>query len=338
MPVANLKPRKYRPLLRWHGGKWRIAPWIISYFPRHHLYTEVYGGAASVLLRKPRVGPEIYNDLDGTLVQLFRLLRDRDQAAELIRRLELTPYAREEFKAAYEPTSDPVEVARRTIVRSYMGFGSDGTTGIYPTGFRANVTSHLKLPAQEWAAYPEALRLIVDRVKAVTIENSDATKILAVYDAPSTLHYIDPPYLPETRSSGNRRRGKGFHVYEHELETEDHVALLNFLTTLKGMVVLSGYPSELYDALLPGWQRHEKEAYADGGRARRECIWLNPAAQAARLDGKRPRRKALEHPGPLFEEGDENVGDGVDREPGHVDVRGRGGRGRGEVEPGLEAA
>src|SRR5665213_2754809 len=123
--MVNLKPRKDRPVLRWHGGKWLLAKRILEYFPRHHLYTEAYGGAASVLLRKWRSAGEIYNDLDQTLVHLFRVLRDPDQAAALIRLLELTPYARDEFAAAYEPAEDPVERARRTIVRSFMGYGSD---------------------------------------------------------------------------------------------------------------------------------------------------------------------------------------------------------------------
>lgn len=319
--MANLKPRKYRPLLRWHGGKWRLALWILEFFPRHHLYTEVYGGAASVLLRKPRSKGEVYNDLDQTLVALFRVLRNPDQAAELIRLLTITPYAEEEFRNAYRQTDDEVEAARRTIVRSYMGYGGDGTSGKYSTGFRATVTSHLKLPAQEWAAYPEALRIIVERMRAVTIMSRPALEVLELYDAPGTLHYVDPPYLPATRSQGNRRRGAGYHVYEHELSTEDHVVLLDKLNSLQGMVVLSGYPSAIYDDALPGWERHEREAFADGGRPRREVIWINPAASAARLTGKRPRGQT-KHPGPLFTTEEDN-GDGG--EPGEVVLCGRGG-------------
>lgn len=277
-----------RPLVRWHGGKWKIAPWIVGHFPKHACYTEVFGGGASVLLRKPRARAELYNDLDQTIVALFRILRDPVAAEELIRLLHITPFARAEFDAAYERSDDPIEDARRTIVRSFMGYGSDGTSGVYKTGFRSTVTSTLKLPATEWATYPTALRLVIERLAGVVIESRPALDLLQQMDAPHTLHYIDPPYLPSTRSQGNRRRGAGYHVYEHELSEEDHVELLELLGRLQGMIVLSGYPSELYDRALLGWRRVTRKAYADGGRERVECIWTNPAAIAA-----------IEH-GPLF--------------------------------------
>lgn len=102
-----------RPALRYLGGKWMLAPWIIQHFPPHQIYVEPFGGAASVLLRKPRVHAEIYNDLDGDVVNLFRVLRDPQAAADLIDRIALTPYSRAEFVASYEPTAEPVEWARR---------------------------------------------------------------------------------------------------------------------------------------------------------------------------------------------------------------------------------
>jgi DNA adenine methylase len=277
-----------RPAVRWHGGKWKIAKWILEHFPRHDTYVESFGGGASILLRKPRAKAELYNDLDETMVQVFRVLRDPDQAAELIRLLELTPFARGEFEDAYEPCQDdPIEAVRRTLVRSYMGYGSDGTNGVYRTGFRRTITGKKKFPALEWATFPASLRRTVERLQGVVIESTDAFKLIPTMDDAGTLHYIDPPYLPETRSAGNRRRGAGYHVYKHDLETSDHVRLLNLVKDLDGMVVLSGYPSELYADSLTGWHAESRDAYADGGRPRTEMIWLNPAAQAALDAGRR---------------------------------------------------
>ena len=71
-----------RAALRWHGGKWILAPWIIAHFPPHRVYTEAFGGGASVLLRKGRAKSEVYNDLDSEVVNLFRVLQDRASAAE----------------------------------------------------------------------------------------------------------------------------------------------------------------------------------------------------------------------------------------------------------------
>jgi DNA adenine methylase len=278
-----------RPVLRWHGGKYLLAPWIIAHFPKHQVYTECFGGAASVLLRKDRSYAEIYNDLDKTLVGLFRVLRDPEMAAHLVTSLELTPFAREEFELAYEPSDDPVETARRTITRSFMGFGSDGTNGQYRTSFRANSNRSGSTPAADWRNYPPALTAIVERMAGVVIENRDALQVMQTHDAVTTLHYVDPPYLPETRSAGNRRRGAGYHVYVHDMEAEDHVPLLDGLQALRGMVVLSGYPSDLYDIHLAGWTRVERAALADGAKPRTEVLWLNPACAVA-----------LGH-GPLFE-------------------------------------
>jgi len=114
---------KYRPLIRYFGGKSRISRWVVSSFPKHKIYTEAYGGAASVLLRKDRAYAEIYNDLNGEIVNLFKVVRD--QGPELLRRLQLTPFSRQEMLEAYDHSVDAVEQARRTIVKANMGHGSD---------------------------------------------------------------------------------------------------------------------------------------------------------------------------------------------------------------------
>lgn len=268
-----------RPVLRYHGGKWKLAPWLLSMFPEHRVYVEPFGGAASVLLRKPRSYAEVYNDLDVEAVNLFRVLRSKEQAGELIAQLDLTPFARREFEAAYSPSDDPVERARRLIVCAFQGHGSDGPTSPYRTGFRANSNKSGTTPARDWVNYPPALRSIVERLKGVIIETRDAREVMACHDGERTLHYVDPPYLPETRSKTNRRPGGG--QYRHELTHEDHAELLAFLRELNGMVVLSGYPAALYDEALPDWRRVERPALADGARPRVEVLWLNPAAAAA---------------------------------------------------------
>lgn len=268
-----------RPLLRWHGGKWRLAPWIIAQFPPHRIYVEPYGGAASVLLRKPRTYGEIYNDLDGDVVNLFRVLRS-DQANELIEALRLTPFARAEFEESYRETGDPVEQARRLIVRSQMGFGSDGHNREIRTGFRANSNRSSTTPAHDWTNYPAALRVIVERLRGVVIEKRDAMEVMAKHDGADTLHYVDPPYLPATRSQKSRRGKVRYHAYAHEMTEADHAELLDFLQGLRGAVVLSGYPSDLYDNALDGWSRLQRQAHADGAKARTEVLWINPAAHA----------------------------------------------------------
>lgn len=267
-----------RPVLRWHGGKWRLAPWIIEHLPPHRVYVEPFGGAASVLLRKPRAYAEIYNDLDGEAVNLFQVLRDAAQAARLCRDLSLTPFARQEFERAYEPASDPVERARRLIVRSYMGFGAEGNH-LRPTGFRANSNRSHTTPAGDWRNYPDEIGSFVERLRGVVIESRDAITVMRQHDGPETLHYLDPPYVQDLRSPKRRAAGGGlYHVYAHELTDDDHANLLGALGTLTGMIVLSGYPCALYDAALKGWHQIRRAAMADGARPRTEVLWLNPAA------------------------------------------------------------
>lgn len=254
-----------RPLLRWHGGKWILAPWIISMMPAHRVYVEPFGGAASVLMRKPRSYAEIYNDLDDDVVNLFRVLRS-DRADELIDQLKLTPFASTEFLCAYHRADNELERARRLVVRSFMGFGSNGTHR--KTGFRSNSNRSGTTPARDWVNYPDGLAAIVDRLRGVVVLNRDAKDVMASHDGQETLHYVDPPYLFATRADAG-------HDYAHELTDADHMSLLAFLRTLKGKVILSGYPSGAYDEALTGWRRIERKALADGAKARTEVLWMN---------------------------------------------------------------
>lgn len=264
-----------RPVLRYHGGKFRLAPWIIGHFPPHRVYCEPFGGAASVLMLKPPSFAEVYNDLWGTVVNVFQVLRDPVQASELERQLRLTPFSREEFEADMRDDDPPVERARRSILRSFAGFGSASTNGNYRTGFRANSNRSNTTPAHDWANYPDQIRAFCERLTAVVIENRPALQIIETHDSADTLHYVDPPYPHETR---NMARGNA--AYVEEMTTEGHEELAEQLKNCAGMVCVSSYPSELYDRLYRGWLREDREALADGARPRMEVLYLNEAASS----------------------------------------------------------
>jgi DNA adenine methylase len=238
--------------------------------PEHRTYVEPFGGGANVLLRKPRAHVEVYNDLHSGVVNLFRVLRCHDMAAELLRRMRLMPFSREEFGAAYEVPTDPVDAALRLVARSFMGFGSTGIFGTAKgTGFRiAKAGDHDY--AGEWARLPDHYGAIVERFAGVVIEHDDAVNVLERYDDPSTLHFIDPPYVHDTRP--DLRTGR---CYYFEMSDAEHVALLARVQDLAGKVIICGYPSELYDIALKNWHRLSRKATALSGAARTEVIWLN---------------------------------------------------------------
>ena len=262
-----------RPVMRWHGGKWMLAPWIISHFPPHKVYVEPFGGAASVLLRKPRCYAEIYNDMDGDAVNLFRVLRG-PHAGELVDALRLTPFSRDEFEVAHKPATEPVERARRLVVRSFMGFGSNAHAR--RSGFRFNSNNSDTAPGAAWRNYPESLGAVILRLSGVVIENRPAIDVIRAHDRGDVLIYADPPYVMGTRSDDRPD-------YMHEMTDAAH-ELLDVLRHHSGMVALSGYPSQLYDTTLRGWTRIERAALADGAKKRVEVLWLNPRC-AQRVQG-----------------------------------------------------
>lgn len=259
-----------RPVLRYFGGKYMLAPWIISHMPEHKAYVEPYGGAASVLMRKPRSFSEVYNDLDDRIVNVFRVLQSRETCGQLEGLLRLTPFARKEFELAAEPSLDPVEDARRTIIRSFMGFGADSVTEpSRATGFRANSNRSGGTPAHDWVNYSLVVGDFCERLLGVTIESKHALEVMAQHDSPQTLFYVDPPYVSDTR----KRKVS----YRFEMTDADHATLLAFLQTLKGAVMLSGYRCPAYDAL--GWHRVDRKAFADGANERTESLWFNKVAE-----------------------------------------------------------
>lgn len=260
-----------RPLLRYFGGKWMLASWVISHFPAHTKYIEPFGGGGSILLSKPVVHAEIYNDLDSEIVNLFSVVRSR--LPELLDQIKLTPYARDEFELAYEPCESSLEKARRTLVRSWMGFTSGATCG-FRSGFRNDSSRATTLPVHDWASLPMAIERISNRLRSVIIENRDALAVMKQHDAPDALHYIDPPYVSEARSYGYKS------VYNHEMTDEQHITMLSEVKTLKGMVIISGYDNQIYTQSLSDWTTVKRQASAGGGKdgalAREEVLWINP--------------------------------------------------------------
>lgn len=260
------------PVMRYHGAKFRLAPWIQSFFPDHRTYVEPFGGAAGVLLQKNKSESEVYNDLDGEISNVFFVLQDPEKSLELQRLLLFTPYSRREFELSYEPTDDIIERARRVLVRSHMGFGSAGATK-HITGFRIDSARKYGTAAHLWAKYPQQITLFCQRMQGVVVENKPALEVLKNHDRLDTLFYIDPPYKFETRNMGSNRK-----YYQHEMTDQDHEELLLEVEKLKGFVILSGYDNDQYNDLLPGWGKRKTEARISAGRGtgiRTECVWMN---------------------------------------------------------------
>lgn len=267
------------PVMRYHGGKWRLASWIISHFPpasEFDVYVEPFGGAAGVLLQKAPSQHEVYNDLDEDVVNVFRVLRDPWKSQQLAKVCRLTPFARAEFELAYQPTDEPIERARRTLFRASAGFGSASAT-MGASGFRTFTGDNAPQGriAGTWLNYQRVIASYVDRLQGVVVECRPAIDVMRQHDRLRALHYVDPPYMTSTRQKGHRL------VYRHEMDESEHEELLATIQTLDGFVVLSGYDCEIYRDLLPGWSMAQKEVSASGRRGsvtRKECLWLSPRA------------------------------------------------------------
>lgn len=261
-----------RPILRYHGGKWKLAPWIMSHFPAHKIYVEPFGGAASVLMRKERSKCEVYNDQYENVVNVFRVLRDPEQAKELQRLCELTPFSKAELELAGESSVDPIEQARRTIVLAFFGRQPEGVTGSRTRTLRFYRDGNST--ARDWSSWAAVIPAFVERLRGVTLEQADALEVIGRYDTPETLFFVDPPYVHSTRSDIQHSRGS----YFYELTDEDHKALARTLHGVKGKVILCGYACDLYGDLYGEWESVDKDARAEGAGKRTETIWMNEAA------------------------------------------------------------
>lgn len=262
-----------RVALRYRGGKARDAWWIIAHLPQCECYVEPFMGAASVLLQREPADFEVLNDLDGAVVNFFRVLRE--QPSELMRLITLTPYSRQEYRLCRDSCPDnPLEWARRVYVWAWQGRGRalerNGGWRFQTSwnGWNAHVLRQFRdVSHLDW---------IADRLTRVQIEQGEALDVIGRYDRPQTLFLCDPPYLPEVR------QGSGT-LYRCEMDVADHVALAEKLRGIRGMAVVCGYPHPLYDELYTrhGWRLETKASYGEAQKATVEAVWINPAAQAA---------------------------------------------------------
>ncbi len=257
-------------MLKYPGGKWRIAKEIIKHFPDHKVYLEPFFGSGAVFFTKEQSKMETINDLDDNVINLFKVLRENPD--ELIRVIELTPFSRSEFLNIQEEHAGQgvkkcdleIENARRFIIRCNQGFGSKLSDRV---GWKHTCTSRGPNNPEIWSRLPECISVCAKRLKHAQIENMSAVKLIPKYNSSDCLIYADPPYLGEVRP----RR-----MYLKEMQDEkQHAQLIELLKQHKGYFVLSGYDNELYKKSLHGYRKVEIKTYVNSGRSSTECLWLN---------------------------------------------------------------
>ncbi len=240
-----MKRAKIRPPMKWYGGKFYLAATIVSLLPPHHTYVEPFGGAASVLLNKPPSRVEILNDRDGRLVNFFSVLRDH--ADELVQSLTLTPYSESEFRLSKQTTDDPIECARRFLVRYRQSFSGLGEA--FARSARHRSRCRMAENVASWLSnIDDNLPKIVERLRCVEVHCRPAIEVIQQYDSPNTLFYCDPPYVHSSRKAGSRV------MYAFEMTDDDHRELAKVLKACKGKVLLSSYRSPLYAKLYQPWK------------------------------------------------------------------------------------
>lgn len=266
-----------RAIIRYPGSKWGLADWIISHFPENYdkmVYLEPFCGSGAVFFNKIPGAVETVNDLDGDIVNLYRVLRDNPE--ELKRVLSLTPYSREEYDLSFEPCEDPVERARRYMVKTTQAIGAkmDGKCG-----WRNHKQMKIGGTACKWAGICDTIdaaakRLRGDTTHLVQIEHMDAMRLIERYDNPDVLMYLDPPYVLCSRRSGR--------LYCHEMDDDGHKKLMELITNSRAKIVLSGYQSDIYNDALQGWHKDTIQSQVTSADKATEIIWQNfdpPAEQ-----------------------------------------------------------
>ena len=271
-----------RAVFRYPGSKWGIADWIIGFFPEGYeklVYLEPVAGSSAVFFNKRPGTVETVNDLDGDVVNLFRVLRE--QPEELKRVLTLTPYSRAEYDLSFLPCEEPVEKARRFMVRTTQAIGAkmDGKCG-----WRNHKQMKIGGTACKWAGITDTIDAAAQRLRGTTtnlvqIERTDALRLIERYDNRDVLMYLDPPYVRSTRKSGR--------LYLHEMDDATQRALLALITKSRAKIVLSGYDSALYNEALQGWHKFTTMSQTTSTAMAEECVWLNyePPCRQISMEG-----------------------------------------------------
>ena len=252
------------PVLRWPGAKWRIAPWIVSMFPRHEVYCEPFFGSGAIFFTKEPSGTETINDRDSEIINLFTVCRESpDELAKLV---EMTPYSREEYFRSYKKADDPLERARRFLVRTWQSYG--GKT--YQSASWSHDRTNMVFRPKYWSVLPERILQVVARLRMAQIENMDARELIPMYNRKTTLLYVDPPYLRRVRTNKH---------YECEFCTvKEHKQLLNLCLKHTGPCIISSYDDPLYEDALKGWEKFSKRVQVNCGGTAKEILWLNKQA------------------------------------------------------------
>lgn len=277
-----------RPIMRYPGGKFKIAKWVVSHFCPHGLYVDTHGGGGSVLMAKAPSRGEIYNDINDDIVGVFRVLRNPEQSEKLQKLLQNTPFAYTEYRKAYERVDDPVEMARRIIFRSFASIGSNGVTR-ENSGFRGLKNKETAVTsANEWWRYSDFIPQFHKRLKNVVLENRPAEQLFNIYDRPDTLFYCDPPYMLDTRSKGSKLyafemggevgKKKGMEE-DKKTDIQLHTELSEQIHAVEGMVIISGYYNELYAKLYKDFRMVKRSTTAQNEKGRIECLWISPKIQ-----------------------------------------------------------
>ncbi len=272
VPAHRRRWRGKRIVFGWYGGKFNHLDWLLPLLPDSHHYCEPFAGSAAVLINRRPSPVETYNDIDGEVVNFFKVLRnDPERIAHAIK---LTPFSREEFCLAIEGATEglsALERARRFYVRarqSRTGLAQTATLGRW-ANCKATSRSGMSGAVSRWLGGVEGLTEIGERLLRVQIENRPATDVITLYDSPSTLFYCDPPYLHETRGDAK--------AYGYEMVGRDHESLAAALSKIDGKAAVSGYRCDLMDTLYDGWERFDapvKSAHSIK-QNRAESLWMN---------------------------------------------------------------